>query len=48
MMRRSIRNGVAVGNSDNPIETGLSGAFRMANQVIHGNIMINIAGVIMP
>ena len=46
--RMSIRNGVAVGTSERPTDTGLSGALRIANQVIHGSIMISIAGVIMP
>src|SRR6185436_5173278 len=48
MMRSSIRNGVAVGKSDRPMAIGLSGALMIANHVIHGSIMINIAGVIMP
>ena len=48
MIRSSIRNGALVGKSDRPTDIGLSGALRMANQVIHGNIMMSIAGVIIP
>src|SRR6476661_1770287 len=48
MMRNSMRNGVAVGTSDRPIAIGLSGALMIANHVIHGSIMISIAGVIIP
>src|SRR6476659_7485060 len=48
MMRSSIRNGLAVGNSDSPTDIGLSGALMIANHVIHGSIMISIAGVIIP
>ena len=48
MMRSSIKKGLAVGTSDRPTEIGLSGALMIANHVIHGSIMISIAGVIIP
>src|SRR5258708_30534577 len=42
MMRSSMRNRALVGNIDSATQIGLSGAFRISHQGIHGHIIVSI------